>query len=234
MAMTARSLPSPCRRTARRSPPAAISAPASATSRPMAMSGCSISPPARSRPCSRPPTSRSTTSPFRRTESMLAAGGGDGFVYLWQADDKSASGWTLRQEARCRFLACRQARLRRRGNPAGSDDHRQRHQALGRRQGRGNRLARRGRSAARRQRRRARRLAGRQACSPPAARTATVQLWQASDGKLVRAMPKQDFQIGALSFASRFAACRVLQLSLRRQAPLGGLEYGQRRASARL
>ena len=26
-----------------------------------------------------------------------------------------------------------------------------------------------------------------------------VQLWQASDGKFVRAMPKQDFQIGSLS-----------------------------------
>ncbi len=60
-----------------------------------------------------------------------------------------------------------------------------------------------------------------------------IQLWRAADGTLVRAMPRQDFLIGSLTFAkgSRLIASR---LSLRRQAPLHRLEHRQRREAARL
>lgn len=137
---------------------------------------------------------------FAPDGNMLAAGGGDGFVYLWRADDKSASGWTLAAKLdadswRVEKLAFAAAGTR---LAATTTDNGIRLWDVAK----GEEIVLPDEAEPLRDV-----SVGALAVSLDGKLFATgskdgdVQLWQASDGKFVRAMPKQDFQIGALSFA---------------------------------
>ena len=217
--MTARSLRSPYRPTARPSPPAAISA-----------RGIGDKPPYGDVRLFDFATGRiKAVLPgndyavygvaFSPDGTRLAAAGQDGYVYLWRADAAEPSGWTAETPARRRFRPRAEGRLCRRRHAACRDHDRQRHPALGPGyRARRSRLPKRPRRCATSASWRSpfRRTAR---ASPPAARDGTVQVWNAADGTLAATMPPLDFFVGSLSFAGRRPARRILRLSLRHREP---------------
>ena len=199
--MTARSLPSPFRPTARRSRPAAISAPGWATSRPMATSACSISRPARSRQSSRRPTTPSTTSPSRRTGASLRPAARTASSMSGRHDEAEATGWKPFTQARRRFLAHPATGLRRWRQADWSRRRPTTASGCGTcRPAPKSRCPMPSRCAISRSWRWRYRPTAR--CLRPATMTASSQVRKAADGTLVRAMPKQEFLIGSLTFAA--------------------------------
>ncbi|ANT53639.1 caspase family protein [Mesorhizobium amorphae] len=138
---------------------------------------------------------------FSPDGGTLAAGGADGVVYLWRLDDKSATGWTLGDKldadswhidklafaaSGTRIAAVTTDNGIRLWDVAKAEEVALSSEAEPLRETSVTALA--------------VSLDGKLFAT--GGKDGLVQLWQASDGKFVRAMPKQDFQIGALTFAS--------------------------------
>ena len=139
---------------------------------------------------------------FSPDGKFLAAGGADGFVYLWRRGRqiRNAAGRRTRSSmpipgASTSSPSPRRERGWRRRPPTTASGSGTSPRA--RRSPCPTRPSRCATSASRRWP--SRRTA---TCSPPAARTARCSSGSAGDGTLARAMPKQDFLIGALTFAT--------------------------------
>ena len=191
--MTARSSPSPFRRTARRSPPAAISAPGIGDKPPYGDVRLFDFATGKVKAVLKAPDYAIYDLAFSPDGNSLAAGGG-GWLRLSLAA-RRADGHRLEAAAQSSMPipgTSNKLAFADGGKQAGRRHHRQRHPALGHADGRGDRDA-------PTPNRCATQPVMALAVSPDGALFATgnndglVQLWKAADGTLVRAMPKQDF-----------------------------------------
>ena len=168
---------------------------------------------------------------FSPDGTFLAAGGQDGFVYIWQRDEADATGWKPFTKLDADSWHIQQLAFADGGKKlvaTTTDNGIRLWDSLD-----GTEIAMPDAEPLRDQPVMALAVSADGALFATGSNDGTVELRKAADGTLVRAMPKQDFLIGSLTFAAGGdAARRLLRLSLRRQAPHRRLDGRRRPAGA--